>query len=175
MKKLLQYDSLIGFATKNSKLISANYESKNNCLQYLELSDVLHREYVKINNIEVIYQVKASQLQRVVHISKNFNNFNGGSVGLPFRSSLVTLNTRVPNGFYTNTWVALQNRNHYMPNLLVNGKKYAPVEVNGTFLKYQFHATKLNSSDGKPENEVTISVPLNPIDFLNSVVGIWFG
>jgi hypothetical protein len=175
MKKPLQYDSLIGFATKNSKLISGNYQQTGSNSKQLQLSDILYREYVKINNIEVTYYTKQDKLQKIVYISKNASNFNGGSISLPFKSSKAILNTKVQNGFYTNTWVALQNRNQYTPKLIVNGKKYVPVVVNGAFLKYQFHASKPNNVDGKPENEVTISVALNPINHVNSIVGIWFG
>jgi hypothetical protein len=175
MKKPLQYDSLIGFATKNSKLISKDPQGLRPDLNSTELSDILYQEYVKINNIEVTYQSKASRLQNVVHISKNINNFNGGSVSLPFKTSKITLNTKVVEGFYSNTWLALQNRNQYTPKLIVNGKKYMPTEVNGAFLKYQFHASLLNAVNGKPENEVFISVSLNPLEHVNSIVGIWFG
>jgi hypothetical protein len=175
MRKPLQYESLVGFAAKKSKVISIDQHFSHGDSKYSELSEILYREYVKINNIEVIYQIRSSREQKTVHIPKNANNFNGGSVSLPFKSSKVTLNTKVADGFYTNTWIALQNRNQYMPNLLVNGKKYSPIEVNGTFLKYQFHAEKSNSIDGKPENEVNINVTLNPIEHVNSIIGIWFG
>jgi hypothetical protein len=174
MKKSLQYDSLIGFASQNSAVILSDKifeteESKN------QLSDTLYREYIKISNIEVVYQIKNSTIPKTICIVKNSNNFNGGSVSLPFKSSKVTLSTKVVEGFYSNTWIALQNRNFYMPKLTINDKKYLPVEVNGAFLKYQFHAPKENSNNNKPENNLTISVSLNPIDHVNSIVGIWFG
>lgn len=174
MKKPLEYDSLIGFTIKNSKLISSTNSKKANSKQS-ELSDILFTEYVKINNIQVIYQTKYSRLQKISYIFKNTNNFNGGSLGLPFKSSYVMLSTKVPNGIYTNTWVALQNRNKYSPKLQVNGKKYSPIEVNGAFLKFQFHALKPDNLYNKPENEITIKVNLNPMDNSNSIVGIWFG
>lgn len=134
----------------------------------------MYREYLKLTNIEVIYQIKKSSIQKYESISKNNNNFNGSSVGLPFKASKVILNTKVAQGLYSNTWVALHNRNQYKPQLIVNNKKYPPVEVNGAFLKYQFEATIPNSIDGKPENKITISALLNVIDHLNSIVGIWF-
>jgi hypothetical protein len=175
MKKTLQYDSLIGIASKNSKTIISNNSTQKKDTANFQLSDFLYQKYSKINNIEVKYQIKNTRSTDLFYITKNNTNFGGGCISLPFQTSKVILSTRISYGLYTNTWIALQNRNNYMPKLIVNNKKYSPKEVNGAFLRYEFEAKNPDSIDGKPENNIMITAPLNPIDYVNSVVGIWFG